>query len=96
MPPQSDSAALDIATIGRGLTPREVGRLLRMSPDRVRALIVRGEMQAVNISVRRGVRRFVVLPEQLRAWIEAHQAATEPPPAPRRPRRQPQDHDFYP
>lgn len=79
----------------RGLTPREVGQLLRVSPDRVRAWIASGELGAVNTApTRSGKPRFVILPHHLTAWEQGRQAA-RPKPAPRR-RRQATARDFYP
>jgi excisionase family DNA binding protein len=78
-----------------GLTPREVARLLRVSPDRVRRWIERGELAAVNVSdVRGGRPRYVVLPEHLDGFVRGRSAAA-PPKAPRR-RRRPGLIDYYP
>jgi excisionase family DNA binding protein len=70
---------------GRGLTPREVARLLRVSKDRVRAWIERGELPAVNVSAARcGRPRYVVLPEHLQAWERSRRVSPPPRAAPRR------------
>jgi excisionase family DNA binding protein len=66
---------------GRGLTPAELARLLRVSPDRVRGWIVRGELPAVNVGSS-GRPRFVVLPHHLTTFERARAAV-----APARPRR---------
>lgn len=80
----------------QGYTPRELARLLRVSPDRVRAWIVSGEMQAINTArVRCGRPRYVILPHHLREWEERRRAAPPKPP-PRRPRRQAAVIDYYP
>lgn len=51
-------------------TPRELAKVLRCSPDRVRALIRRGEIPAVNMATsRHGRPRFVVLADGLAAFI---------------------------
>jgi hypothetical protein len=72
----------------RGLTPREVGRLLRVSPDRVRAMIARGELGALDTAPRRcGKPRYVVLPEHLRAFAAARQVTPLTTTRPRRRRR---------
>jgi excisionase family DNA binding protein len=90
----SDLRATD--TPPRGYTPRELARLLRVSPDRVRAWIQSGELGAVNTATHRcGRPRWVILPSHLAAWEERHQAAPPPRPAPRR-RRPPTVVDFYP
>ena len=78
-----------------GMTPSEIGKLLRISPDRVRAMIARGELRAINTAPRRGGRpRYIVLPHHLRDWEQAHQAAV--PPAPARRRKRTSGVDFYP
>lgn len=80
--------------IGRGWTPNELARLLRVSPDRVRGWIVRGELQALNTAATRcGRPRYVVLPHHLAAF-EQGRRASEPAP-PRRRRRRPAK-DYYP
>ena len=51
-------------------TPREVAKILRCSPDRVRALIRRGELPAVNMATALcGRPRFVVLSEGLQSFL---------------------------
>jgi hypothetical protein len=83
-------------TAGRGYTPAELARLLRVSPDRVRAWIVAGELTAINTASRRcGRPRFVILPQHLTEFA-ARRAAAAPKPAPRRRRRQPNMIDYYP
>lgn len=78
----------------RGLTPRELSRLLRVSPDKVRRWIVSGELPAVNVaSVRCGRPQYVVLPHQLAEWERGRQAA--PAPKPKR-RRRTDMIDYYP
>jgi excisionase family DNA binding protein len=77
-----------------GLTPREAGRFLRVSPDKVRALIRSGRLGAVNLGAC-GRDRFIVLPEHLAAFAAANRAAIPPAPARRRRRSAPVV-DFYP
>jgi hypothetical protein len=70
-----------------GLTPNELARLLRVSPDRVRLWIKTGELPAVNtasVSCRKP--RYVVMPWHLREW-ERKRTATPPPRAKRRRKR---------
>jgi hypothetical protein len=87
--------AADTLPPGRGLTPRQVARLLRISPDRVRAMIVRGELEAIDVSaVRCGRPRYIVLPQHLEEFTRRRSAA--PPPKPARRRRQSQAIDYYP
>jgi hypothetical protein len=82
-------------TAARGFTPREVGRLYRISPDRVRALIARGELGAINTAPATcGRPRYIVLPHHL-AEFERQRTAAPPPKPPRR-RRQPELVDYYP
>jgi excisionase family DNA binding protein len=79
----------------RGLTTRELARYLRISPDRVRAMIASGELGAINTSATKCSRaRYVVLPEHLAAWVRQRAAG----PAPRPPRRTQRIAlvDFYP
>lgn len=83
------------ADFPRGMTPRELARLLRVSPDRVRAMIQSGELGAVNTSrVRFGKPRYVILPMHLAAW-EQSRRVTPPPARPRR-RKRMQAVDYYP
>lgn len=80
----------------RGYTPRELARLLRVSPDKVRGWILRGELSAINTaSALCGKPRFVVLPEQLAAWQQERQAARPAQPQ-RRKRRTAGTIDYYP
>jgi hypothetical protein len=83
----SDTATSAAEPVTRGRTPAEVGRYLRISADRVRAMIARGEIGAIDTAPRRtGRRRYVVLPEHVQAWIQRHQAAPETPRPARRKR----------
>jgi hypothetical protein len=75
------------------MTPREVAAYLRISPDRVRALIVGGELAAVNTAPARCAKpRYVILPEHLRAFAEARRVVPPPKPPPRRRRAGRIDH----
>jgi hypothetical protein len=83
-------------TAARGWTPNELAKLLRVSPDRVRAMIVAGELEAVNTAPTRcGKPRFVILPHHLAAWEKSHRAAA-PPKRTRRRRRERELVDYYP
>ncbi len=42
----------------RGRTPAEVGKPLRISPDRVRAMIARGELEAIATAPATHIRRL--------------------------------------
>jgi excisionase family DNA binding protein len=80
----------------RGYTPRELGRLLRVSPDQVRRWIQSGELGAIDTSRRRcGRPRYVILPHHLAAWERSRLAATPPEP-PRRRRQAAGVIDYYP
>jgi hypothetical protein len=79
----------------RGVTPRELARILRVSPDRVRGWIASGELGAVNTArTRCGKPRFVVLPHHLAEWERRRQ--TGPPPKPTRRRKQSGIVDYFP
>ncbi len=79
-----------------GMTPRELARLLRVSPDRVRGWIVAGELGAIDTARRRcGRPRYVILPEHLAEFVRRRHAAP-PRTLPRRRRRQRGVIDYYP
>jgi hypothetical protein len=83
------------ARVARGLTPNELARLLRISPDRVRAFIVAGTLGAINVASTHCAKpRYVVLPHHLAEFERSRQAATPKPP-PRR-RKKTLEIDFYP
>jgi excisionase family DNA binding protein len=83
------------ADAATGITVREVARRYKVSPDKVRAWINRGELHAVNTARRLcGRPRWVVLPEALAAF-EGRRAGG-PAPKPARRRRPPAAVDFYP
>jgi hypothetical protein len=80
----------------RGWTPNELARLLRISPERVRAMIVAGELGAVSTArTRSGRPRYVVLPCHLDEYVRRHRVSPPPRPAPRR-RRRTVPIDYYP
>jgi hypothetical protein len=65
---------------GAGFTVADVARRYRVSPDKVRDWIRRGELLAINTrDVRCGRPRFVVTPEALADFECSRQAATTPP-----------------
>jgi hypothetical protein len=80
----------------RGFTPREVAKLLRVSPDRIRSWIISGQLGAINTAPSRcGKPRFVVLSQHLDDFQRRRRVG--PPPKPlRKRRRQPGAVDFYP
>jgi excisionase family DNA binding protein len=87
--PRLTFPAADHAPEQRGYTPAELARLLRVSADRIRAWIKRGELRALNVAPGRlGKPRFVVLPHHLEEFERKRRVATPAArPAPRR--RQP-------
>jgi excisionase family DNA binding protein len=71
--------AAGLSEMMHGLTTRELARYLRISPDRVRAMIMSGELGAINTSAAQcGRPRYIVLPEHLASWVR--QRSTSPPP----------------
>jgi hypothetical protein len=82
-------------TGARGLTPAEVGRLLRVGPDRVRGWIAAGELAALNVADPPAKPRFVILPHHLAAF-EAARRAGPAPKAPRKKRPPQTTADYYP
>jgi hypothetical protein len=80
----------------RGLTPNELAKLLRIGPDRVRGLIARGELGALNLASAKCRRpRYVVLPHHLAEFERRRAAATPVKSAPRR-RKRMAEVDYYP
>jgi hypothetical protein len=78
-----------------GLTPNELAKLLRVSPDRVRGWIVSGQLQAINVADHTcGKPRYVVLPHHLAAF-EQRRNATPPVKTTWR-RKRTKQVDFYP
>jgi hypothetical protein len=79
----------------RGYTTADIARRFRVSEDRVRGWISRGELFAINTSDARCKRpRYVVPPDALERF-ERGRAAAQPKPAPRR-RHKPAMIDFFP
>jgi excisionase family DNA binding protein len=71
----------------RGHTVRELAKVLRVSPDKVRGWIARGELGAINTAAARcGKPRYVILPHHL-AEFEGRHAAAQPAEPVRRKRR---------
>jgi excisionase family DNA binding protein len=80
-------------TNSRGLTPNELAKVLRVSPDRVRNWIIRGELGAVNVGdTMSGKPRYVVLPHHLAEFTRQRTAGA--PAKPARRRKRPQDSNF--
>lgn len=67
------------------LTAPEVAKLLRVSPEKIRGFILRGELLAANVAERLGGRpRWRISPADLDAFLAARSAA---PPSTRIPRQ---------
>jgi hypothetical protein len=80
----------------RGYTVRDVSRRYRVSPEKVRAWIARGELLAINTaSVMCGKPRWVVTAEALEQFERGRQTAA-PPPKVVRHKRPKGTVDFYP
>jgi hypothetical protein len=83
-------------TFALGLTVRDLARRYRVSEDRVRGWIVRGELRAINRrDTRCGRPSWVIPPEALSDFERGRQAATPDAPKPKR-RKKAILTDFYP
>jgi hypothetical protein len=84
------------ANQNRGYTPRELARILRVSPDKVSVLIKSGKLPAINMAMNQcGKPRFVILPEHLAEFERLRKVG---PPAKPGPRQKPRQYgvDYYP
>src|SRR5262245_60695057 len=94
-PTHRSDALLSDARLTSGLTVRDVARRYRVSPDKVRAWVARGELAAVNTAAALcGRPRLVITREALAELERRRQAAATPKPAPHR--RAAMQRDFYP
>jgi hypothetical protein len=92
--PLTDPASVP-PTPAAGLTVSDLARRYRVSPDKVRGWIARGEIRATNTaSVLCGRPRWVVIPDALVAF--ERRRASDPPPMPKRKRRKTAIVDYYP
>jgi hypothetical protein len=98
---RGETSSLDAASRGlvgpwgRGVTPNEFAIRYRISPDRVRAMIARGELRALNLATAKCRKpRYVILPEHLAEFERGRQTAE--PPKPARRKRLPTIKDYYP
>jgi excisionase family DNA binding protein len=74
---------------------RETARYLRVGRDRVRDLIRRGDLGAIDTATGRNRKpRWVILPHHLAEFARRHAVAEAPRPTPRR--RRPALKDYYP
>ncbi len=99
MPSRSELSERD-SSVTPGLTVPQLAKRFRVSPDKVRGWIKRGELAAINTADRRCARpRYVVTPDALAAFERNRQAQVAEPPKPerhRRRRRQANFVDFFP
>lgn len=86
---------LRVDILQRGLTVRDVAYRYRVSPDKVRSWIKRGELPAINTATPLSRPRWVILPDALAAWERSRQAGPTPKPIGQR-RRQAGIIDYYP
>jgi transposase len=86
---------LDARRLTAGLTVKDVAKRYRVSPDKVRAWISRGELAAVNTAeVLCGKPRWVIMPETLASFEQRR--AGGPPPKPTRRRKPSCMVDYFP
>lgn len=83
MPP----ADMPLSLPARGLTVKEVARLYRVSPVKVRTWLRTGKLGGIDTGDN-GKRRFIILPSHL-AEFERQRSAAPPPKPPRRRKRRP-------
>ena len=74
------------------MTPPEIAKLLRVSPEKVIGWIRRGELRAINVSNGWQRKRFLIGQDDLDAFLTRREVHP-PPPRPRR-MRQAADPDF--
>lgn len=95
-PATEPHASLSTASLANGLTVRDVARRYRVSPDKVRAWIARGELAAINTAtVLCGKPRWVVTQDALAAF-EKRRAGGPTPKPPRQRKRRLAMTDYYP
>src|SRR5262245_4969728 len=79
---------------GAGLTVENLARRYRVSPDKIRGWIARGELRAINTAIAVcGKPRWVITPDALAAFEQKRLGG--PTPKPQRRRRTPSVIDFY-
>jgi transposase len=91
----ADSALPPVAMPLKGLRVRDVAARYRVSPDKVRSWINRGELRAINTAtVLCGRPRWVVQPDALAEFERRRASGPLPKPAPRKKRTV--EVDYYP
>src|SRR5262245_52636839 len=78
----------------RGLTVRDLAGRYRVSADKIRSWIKRGELVAINTAPPLAKPRWVIMPEALERFERSRQTEPVPKPAARR-RRQQDLVDYY-
>jgi hypothetical protein len=79
----------------RGLTVADLAALLRVSGDKIRLWLKRGELVGVNTAGSVSARaRWIILPDALAEFLRRRSACSPPPKPPRR--RKATGVDFYP
>ena len=87
----------EIAELTTGLTVKQLAMRYRVSPDKIRNWIRRGELRALNVASRLcGRPRFVITADAHADFERGRHAATPDAPKPRRQRRPANVIDFYP
>jgi hypothetical protein len=87
------------AATHHGYTVAEAARRYRVSPDKIRGWIARGELQAINTAAALcGKPRYVILPEHLEAFEQRRTVGQPAAPAMRRRRKSAEAAaiDYYP
>ena len=79
-----------------GYSVADLCRRWKIGPDKIRAFLRRGELVGVNVATRlSGKPQWRITPESVERF--ERRRSSEPPPKPaRRPRRRPDQIDFYP
>lgn len=95
-PTSTEDGPGGLAEYRRGFTPRELAKVLRVSPERVRGWIQSGELRALNLaSARCRKPRYVILPHHLAEFERGRRICPLAKPGPRRKRHQAMI-DYYP
>jgi hypothetical protein len=87
----------DTDTTPRGRTTSELAAYWRVSADRIRSLIVAGQLEAINTAPAGHRPRYIILPRHIEQWERQHRAMTSVEERPQRRRRRRTDEiDFFP
>ena len=78
------------------LTPPQVAKQLGVSPDKIRAWIDKGELNATNVATGKAGRpRYRISETDLADFQKKRQPSKPPPPAPRRRKKDPNVIEFF-